>query len=556
MITERQEHLLSRLLAFCGFSVTVFIYNGIAFDPVNLPKMVLLVPLSGAILGIWILNVIKLYKFPLKFEAFLTLFFILGLIVSTFLTKSNFEISFFGTAGRNTGALTYFSLSIIFFSCLILVNYNSYKKILYAALAAGYVNVLYCCFILISGGDPFPWKNPYNTFLGTLGNPDFISAFLGILFSVSLPIILLSKIATFGKLLFSSTFMLELYLISETNASQGFVVAAIGLIFFLFFIIRERFSKVFKNIYILAATTISSLAVLGMLQVGPMTNYIYKTSISLRGEYWNAGINMFKNSPIWGIGLDSYGDFYRKFRQPSSIILPGVNVTTDTAHNVLIDILAGGGILLFIPYLALNIYAAHLAIKYIKNNRKLDSTFISIFLGWITYLAQSIVSINQIGLAVWGWIFLGLMIGFTKNKVQNLTESPLQKRKKELQELAAGNFVMVVASTFVATMLVLPIAASEINWKYALRHEKSEQVIEKTNTWPRSNQRFMQTINILLQSNMPTEALKLARLNAKFDSNSYNPWFYIYNITTNSEEKRQAKSMLHSIDPLNDAYRP
>ena len=554
MLTKRQEILLGKLIAFCGFSITVFIYNGFGYDPVNFPKMFLLVMLSGVIFGIWIGNVKKIYKSQHRNELRLSIFFLLGLVISTWMSKSNFEISFFGTSGRNTGALTYLSLLLVFMACFSLSDFKNYERIIYAVLFAGFINVFYCSFILISGRDPFPWKNPYNTFLGTLGNPDFISAFLGMIFSISLPIIFLSNIDKVKKVLLSTTLIVELYLIIETNALQGIVVSAIGFSAYLFLVIRAKFTKSIQNLYLCVVFLVSALAVLGMLQIGPLTNFIYKTSVTLRGEYWHAGINMFRSSPIWGIGLDSYGDFYRMFRRPSSIVLPGVNVTTDTAHNVLIDILAGGGILLFVSYLALNFYGGWQVFKYIKARKALDPVFISLFLGWITYTAQSIISINQIGLAIWGWIFLGLLIGYTKNNIERTKSSSSYNKNSKQEELTPGHFMVSFLSTIIAFLLVIPIARSEIAWKHSLRHDPAEQIVDKTNAWPRNHQRFSQTINLLLKSNMPKEALQLARLNARFDPNSYNPWFYIYNITNNESEKSKAKSMLKYIDPLNPTY--
>jgi O-antigen ligase len=43
------------------------------------------------------------------------------------------------------------------------------------------------------------------------------------------------------------------------------------------------------------------LAILGMLQKGPLVSLLYKDSVSVRGYYWRAGIEMFKDSPLTGV---------------------------------------------------------------------------------------------------------------------------------------------------------------------------------------------------------------------------------------------------------------
>ena len=52
-------------------------------------------------------------------------------------------------------------------------------------------------------------------------------------------------------------------------------------------------------------------SVLGMLQKGPLQNLLYKDSVSVRGFYWRAAIEMLKSEPLFGVGSDRYGSFFR-----------------------------------------------------------------------------------------------------------------------------------------------------------------------------------------------------------------------------------------------------
>jgi hypothetical protein len=38
-------------------------------------------------------------------------------------------------------------------------------------------------------------------------------------------------------------------------------------------------------------------ALVGMLQIGPLEKFLYKPSVSVRGYYWRAGLEMFKDYP-------------------------------------------------------------------------------------------------------------------------------------------------------------------------------------------------------------------------------------------------------------------
>jgi O-antigen ligase len=556
MLTLRQEDLLGKTIAFAGFAVTVLIFNGIAYDPVNLPKMTILAVFAGAIFGIYFLNLKTIWQLRSKLLG-IYLFLFLGIIASTILSRNPFELNFYGTAGRNTGMLTYICLTLISLGSMLLNTEKSFKRIIFAVLAAGYLNVIYCSLVQFSGKDPFPWTNPYGTFLGTFGNPNFISSYLGIFTSVSMMYFYNSSQKTWMKLLVFASLPLNLYLIFKTNSIQGLVVLGIGTLLFLFRIVREKFGSVSQIAFSMTSVVIGVISILGMLQFGPMTKYLYKTSVSLRGEYWNAGLNMFKDSPIWGIGLDSYGTHYREQRRESALLLPGTDVVTDSAHNVFIDILAGGGLILFIPYVFLHLSALVLSVKHIRHHRKLDNIFSSLFAGWITYLAQSVISINQIGLAIWGWIIPGALMGYllSKNSHQHEISNRLSKQKNTLKELSPSNFLSTVSFTLMFTLMIAPMVMAETSWKNSIRKDKVDKIIASTDKWPRSNSRYVQTIGLFLRSNMPNEALEVSKKAVEFNVNSFDGWFYILNISQDEATRANAKLNLRRIDPLNPKYK-
>ena len=72
------------------------------------------------------------------------------------------------------------------------------------------------------------------------------------------------------------------------------------------------------------------------------------------------------------------------------------------------------------------------AIRVIRRSSNFDPYFSGLFAVWVAYQAQSIISLNQLGLAVWGWIISGLIIGFeinTRNKTGISTEETPHRRK-------------------------------------------------------------------------------------------------------------------------------
>jgi O-antigen ligase len=90
----------------------------------------------------------------------------------------------------------------------------------------------------------------------------------------------------------------------------------------------------------------------------------------------------------------------------------GPDVTSNAAHNVFLDISAYGGFPLLLIYLALMVLVVISAVKVLKRSQGFNAGFVGLVAGWVAFQAQSIISINQIGLALWGWVWSGLIIGY------------------------------------------------------------------------------------------------------------------------------------------------
>jgi hypothetical protein len=124
---------------------------------------------------------------------------------------------------------------------------------------------------------------------------------------------------------------------------------------------------------------------------------------------------MAKMNPWSGVGMDSYGDWYRRARDEQAMILPGPGIVTNAAHNVPLDLLAYGGWPLFISYFLIVSLSAIAVFKLIFSSRDYNWVTVGLVVGWTCYHVQSIISINQIGLAVWGWIFNGAVIAYERS---------------------------------------------------------------------------------------------------------------------------------------------
>jgi len=304
-----------------------------------------------------------------------------------------------------------------------------------------------------SGNDFVKWVNPYNSIIGTLGNPNFAAAFLAIFavffFSISF-IKAFNLILRYACGLTAGVFI---YCIQLSDARQGILAAAVGLGFFVctlaFF--RNRFIGLFLTIF---SVILSTLVVLGMLQKGPLQEIIYKDSVSIRGYYWRAGINMFQDNFFTGVGLDRYGAYFKEYQDLNYALKIGFDITSTNAHNIPIQIFATGGIFLGLTYSILMLFVFYKGLKSIRRFQGDQRVFfLALFSAWLTYQAQSIVSIENIGLGIWGWILGGMIIGLSGQPSDiNLEQKTRSSKGVSIQPILS--FLVLIPAIVIVSKLV------------------------------------------------------------------------------------------------------
>lgn len=131
-----------------------------------------------------------------------------------------------------------------------------------------------------------------------------------------------------------------------------------------------------------------------------------------RGWIWKVALYATKNHPITGIGLDNLGQAFREM--PTYI--EGVSRVQDKGHNEYIHTLATQGIPALINYLALLVYSVTGVVKAIIGEKDEEKrSILWICLGVVAaYLAQALLSSSVMNVAIYFWIFLGLITPRTK----------------------------------------------------------------------------------------------------------------------------------------------
>jgi hypothetical protein len=563
MTNQLAERTIARVLGIGSGFVAVLVITGTVTDPVNVTKLFALGGVAAASVAVLLaFGLQELWASSKALVIFVGLFLVAGLnaIINS---EGPLTQNLYGAYGRNTAFVAYLLLVSVILSAAVLRRENSFKYLIWGLFGAGLVNVVYCSWV-IAFGDFVPWSNPYGNILGTFGNPNFIGAFLG-LFAASMVAYCLkqgtSVVVRSGVLVI---FLITVYAIIDSNAIQGRVVVAAGLGVVGFYLIRSKFKALIAQVvYVIFIGIAGIFALLGALQIGPLTQYIYKTSVSLRGQYWQAGWNMGSEHPFTGVGFDTYGDWYRRARDAQALILPGPNTTTNAAHNVPFDVFAFGGWPLFISYLAILALSVIAIIKVTLRNRKYDAVFVTLTTAWLCYQLQSIISINQIGLAVWGWLFGGALIAYeiaTRPKVdesQNVRDKGKGARvvKKKQGETVFTSTLIAGVGAVIGLLIAVPPYSADAKWRTALGSQDAQKVeaaLIPGYLNPANSYKYANAVQLLEGSKLYDLALKYAQIGVQFNPDNFDAWRALYLITkSSSEEKALALENMKRLDPKN-----
>ena len=553
------ERTVARILAFGSAFVAVIVVTGSVTDPVNVTKIFALGGVAvAAAFAIGVNGYKRLWKDGKAAIAAVVIFTVLGLSAVAN-SDAPFVQNFYGEYGRNTGFLAYMLLILVFLSALALRAEGSFRLLIWGLILAGVVNVVYCLWVVIFG-DFIPWNNPYGNILGTFGNPNFIGAFLGFFASAMVAFVIKNKLSIYLTITAGIVFLIAVYEIIDSSAIQGRVVVLAGLAIVGFYLIRSTFISIVPQLgYIAIVGVTGVLALLGALQKGPLSAYIYKTSVSLRGEYWQAGWNMALEKPFTGVGFDAYGDWYRKVRDAQALILPGPDTVTNAAHNVPFDVLASGGWPLFIPYVFIVLLAFIAIVKVTLREKKYNPVFVAMTVAWVGYQLQSIISINQIGLAIWGWLFSGALIAYEVSTRNVEVATPQEKRRKvstsrNTEQLFSPTLLAEVGFV-IGGLIACPPYTADNKWRNALASSSVEQLeaaLVPGYLNPANSYKYASAVGIFEQNKFPDQAYKYAKIAVEFNPNDFDSWKILYSIRKSSpEERADALANMKRLDPLN-----
>jgi len=540
-----------KILAFTPLAMVIAISPWQTLDSINLPKFLILVTAAGALFTLSVFDRKHAILNSVPRSALIVFIGILtSLVLTLVVSGAPIVQQLYGVNGRNTGFIAYASLLVMWLVAIVHSQDLLIEKVVKNTILGGQITAAYCL-LQYFGADPISWNNPYSPILGFLGNPNFASAFLGVSSVAAVTVVIDSQAKSIQRVICASQVIVTLALIVLSNSQQGLLVIASGvavLAAMRIYYLKNRLLLIsFVSIILLGAFS----AILGMLKMGPLSSILYQDSITFRGDYWRAAIQMANEKPLFGVGLDSYGDWYRRGRDLEATVRRGPEIVTNAAHNVYLDMLANGGITLFVFYCASVILVVISIIKILKSGKPLNSSYLAIIACWVAFQIQSVISINQLGLVIWGWVFGGLIIGLAfrlrPNKTPYILEPDLSN---------PAQVVKAFAGVLIGLIISVPPFYASAKFKSALETRNANAIYLAAKLFPLDPVKLVSASTIFIENKMSTQAIDLINLSrTNFPADFQTLKLISTSTYFDAEERERAIRLMRLLDPMNESLK-
>jgi O-antigen ligase len=552
-----------------GVACTVAINPWFAYDPINLPKMFFLALGAGLLLG-WLLvnlSIVRQKNFQILIPSLL---FISFLIFSILTNNSPLYQQFWGVWGRSTGLLSYISFITILIVAMFFSSADSLKFVRTYFEKLGYFISAYTL-IQVLDLDPINWSQ--KLLVATLGNINFMSSFIGMTTISYTSRFLVERISFTSKIFYILLTIVNIWLILISGSIQGAGVFLAGLTLLIAFKLRQSLKYRHALAFFLSSVSVGIVALFGTAGIGPLS-FLRQETVIFRLDYWRAGTNMLMSNPFNGVGIDSYGDFYREYRTLEAVTRTGPQRVTNTAHNIFLDVFSGSGIIAGSLFFLIMIITLRLILVALRENQG-NFDFISSSAIWLGFMVFCLISINQIGVGVWGFIFTGLVCGFTLNNGSE-DKSSRNDGKKNIRHVrtrgkfddvkmseVSNSFGKSKATQFSVALLTAAFGLSALipnivdaRFLKAVSSANLDAAISLIDQFGIQDFHREKLVTELVKSNRKDEALAEARELLELNPHNWFAWVTVISSENAPEDfRREAGQQLIRLDPNNRAIR-
>ncbi len=460
----------SDIIRFCDKAIASILYLTMFLIPVvfiiytrdqfELPKLTVLRVLTGLMLGLWGVRIVAagrvaFRRTPLDLPV---LVWSALQIVTTIVSVSGY-VSLMGEYENFRGLITVLNYTALFFIATNFIrSRRQIDRLLFTILLSGLIITLYGI-AQFFGIDFIRW-NPNSIapgrYFSSLGNPNFLAAYL----SMVMPLVIVFFVETksrFRKALLLFSFIAMFWALLGTDSRGGLlglVAAVLVLTGFALWkgyrILQRRAQQQGAPFKVLIHKAVkqyrSWLALIGMVlllvvsisatfgrhhmaRMADTIIHFHQAITRSRLYIWKPALQIFEHHPVLGTGLDTFKTVFPRYATPEFARVDGANVSSRTAHNEVLQVLACQGLvgLIIVTWLTVMILLQWKKAYHRAQDQWRDRLILTGLLGaWTAYSVQNLFSFGVVAIDSFYWIILAVFMLMMSSKEQQEQSAPAQ----------------------------------------------------------------------------------------------------------------------------------
>jgi O-antigen ligase len=443
----------SRLI-WLALALTPVLVLRSAAEPFQLPKATFVLLLAVAMGVLLIARFLEEGRVHVTRTVFLPAFalYIISAVVVT-ATSSAPRISVWGEYRYFVGSALLIGIAVLVFALLLDPGAAQYRTVAYAA-AAGAIPVVLYAVLQTLGADPFEWTGDVSGVFSTMAGPNFLAGYLVVVFPIVLALAFMPANPAWLRVATGILALMTALMVLPTASFQGPVGIAAGAVLPLGLLLRRRLGAMRAcvaglGLLIAAGATIVLLRGRLMAEIAD--------GLRERTMMWKAALNIFREEPIVGSGLSTYGIVFTPNRPPEHAQFGFVN--PEQAHNVALNHLAEGGLVLFIPWMITVAVVAYLLVSGLRRHEGERQLLLAGFGGaWLAYQAQALVSIDMPMTVLLHWLAAAVIAGLAAPGGDRwIWVTPKMKKASRLRAIGRG--AATIGALGLVWFIIMPLRA-------------------------------------------------------------------------------------------------
>jgi len=501
------------------------------FELFEFNKMILTYILTTIISAAWITKILaeRKYKFRTTPLDLPILAFLAANIVTT-IFSFDIHTSIFGYYSRfHGGLLSTISYSLLYFALVNNFDKRKLEMLLVVGLVSGFLVSAYAILqhpnplfrettngkTVFHGIDYQYWAEAVERrVFSTLGQPNWLAAYLAMLLPLGLYFMLASKRVwqkSFFLLSSIASFLAFTFTYSR-GGSLGLIAAALVFILGLL-VYRKSLSQRLRRLFHLKVGWPAILEKgwiwLGVFAVSVVIIFAqFGNALELRGVnlelggaasqesgqtqlevggiqttqtrliVWNGALEIFKHYPVFGTGVETFGFSYYLFRPTEHNLTSEWDFLFNKAHNEYLNYLSTQGVLGFLTYILLISFFLVWSINYLlKKEMTHERLLVSALLaGYVSYLVQNFFGFSIVTIAIFFYLFPAIAfvvtgttkeVDFPASLKRRLSKKELGRAVQIVSVAAAGILLVIIARIWLADTYYASGFTTDTSYNYS-----------------------------------------------------------------------------------------